>query len=96
MERLLDADDPMDIAQAQAVSKVGDTIVNAAKVELDFIRLTGVTPPAGLFSSGDDDVKPLAKLEGSGDLSELCLQCPLPDCDETSAKCLIQIETRKK
>ena len=28
-------------------------------------------------------------------MSLLCLQCPLPDCNEQSDKCLVQIEKRK-
>lgn len=38
---LRDADNPMDIARAKAVSDVAQTIINTAKVEVDRLRATG-------------------------------------------------------
>ena len=47
LARLQDKDNPMDIERAKAVSEVAQTIINTAKVEIDFIRI-----------SGQQDVKP--------------------------------------
>ena len=41
MERLMDENDPMDIDRANAVGKVGQVIVNSAKVEADFQKQVG-------------------------------------------------------
>lgn len=38
---LRDADNPMDIARAKAVSDVAQTIINTAKVEADHMRVAG-------------------------------------------------------
>ena len=47
IERLLDEDDPLDINMAKAVSDTAQTIINSAKVEVDFLKVTG-----GLEGSG--------------------------------------------
>lgn len=41
LEALQDEDKPMDIARAKAVSDVAQTIINSAKVEVDFINAVG-------------------------------------------------------
>ena len=41
LEALQDEDKPMDLARAKAVAEVGQTIINSAKVEVDFIKATG-------------------------------------------------------
>ena len=41
LEALRDPDDPMDIKRAKTVSDVAQTVINSAKVELEFIELTG-------------------------------------------------------
>lgn len=41
LEALRDTDDPMDIKRAKTVSDVAQTVINSAKVELEFIELTG-------------------------------------------------------
>lgn len=38
---LRDPEQPMDIDRAKAVSEVAQTIINTAKVEVDFMRQTG-------------------------------------------------------
>jgi len=40
---LRDKNDPMDIDRAKAISEVATTIINTAKVEVDYIRATGST-----------------------------------------------------
>ena len=47
IEKLLDDDNPMDVARAKAVSEAAQTVINSAKVEVEFLRVTG-----GLEGSG--------------------------------------------
>ena len=42
LEALKDPDNPMDIKRAKTVSEVAQTVINTAKVELDFVELTGL------------------------------------------------------
>ncbi|MDP1586617.1 MAG: hypothetical protein Q8M07_02640 [Prosthecobacter sp.] len=41
IEALQDADNPMEIARAKAIADVAQTIINSAKVEIQFIEATG-------------------------------------------------------
>jgi hypothetical protein len=41
LEALQDEEKPMDIQRAKAISDVAQTIINSAKVEVDFINATG-------------------------------------------------------
>lgn len=41
LEALRDKDEPMDLERAKTISAVAQTIINSAKVECDFIELTG-------------------------------------------------------
>lgn len=49
IEALADPDTPMDIARARAISEVAQTIIESAKVEVDFARVTGETVVGGLM-----------------------------------------------
>lgn len=46
LERLKDQDEPMDLDRARAVADVAQTIINAAKVEVDMVRAVGSIQPA--------------------------------------------------
>lgn len=41
LEALQDEDAPMDLDRAKAVADVAQTIINSAKVEVDFLKVTG-------------------------------------------------------
>lgn len=41
LEALKDEDRPMDLARAKAISEVAQTIINSAKVEVEFMAQTG-------------------------------------------------------
>jgi len=43
IEALRDKSNPLDIERAKAISEVATTIINTAKVEVDYIRATGST-----------------------------------------------------
>lgn len=45
---LSDKTAPMDIDRAKAISEIAQTIINSAKVEVDFIRATGAKESAFL------------------------------------------------
>jgi hypothetical protein len=41
LEALTDPDNPMDLERAKAVAEVAQVVINSAKVEVDYMRLTG-------------------------------------------------------
>lgn len=41
LEALQDTENPMDIERAKAIAAVGQVIVNSAKIEVDFLKVTG-------------------------------------------------------
>jgi hypothetical protein len=41
IESLKDTDTPMDVARGKVIANVAQAIINSAKVELDFLQLTG-------------------------------------------------------
>lgn len=51
IEGLLDPDKPLEIERARAVSDVAQTIINSAKVEVDFLRATGSQKDTGFISN---------------------------------------------
>lgn len=102
MEKLMDDDDPMDLDRAKAVADVAQVVVNTAKVEVDFIKQTGhggtafiqgQTPAAKLLSMPPVQAPPIEVIAESRD-EDLCQQCTLPECDDTSQRCLIKIKRR--
>lgn len=60
LEALADPDNPMDIERARAISDVAQTIINSAKVEVDFVKATNEIPVGGLMQPAPD--KPTPKL----------------------------------
>jgi len=49
IEGLLDEDNPMDIQRAKAVAEVGQTIINSAKTEVEFLKHTGAVEGSGFI-----------------------------------------------
>jgi hypothetical protein len=49
IEALLDEEKPMDITRAKAISNAAQAIINSAKVEVDFIRVTGGMEGSGFI-----------------------------------------------
>lgn len=43
IEQLLDEDSDMDVKKAQSIANVANSIINSAKVENEFIKITGGT-----------------------------------------------------
>lgn len=50
LEALHDTEKPMEIERAKAIADVAQTIINSAKVEVDFMRATGYTGPSGFIT----------------------------------------------
>lgn len=56
LEALQDKDNPMDLERARTISDVAQTIINSAKVEVDFMRQTGAMG-SGFIPAPDDPSK---------------------------------------
>ena len=41
LEGLADHDNPLDLDRAKAISEVAQTVINSAKVEVDYLKVTG-------------------------------------------------------
>lgn len=49
LEALKNEDKPMEIERAKAISEVAQTIINSAKVEVDFLKLHGASQGSGFI-----------------------------------------------
>jgi hypothetical protein len=49
LEALRDEDKPMDITRARAVAEVARVVVDSAKVEVDFLKVTGAERSTGFL-----------------------------------------------
>lgn len=50
---LRDKDAPMDLDRARTVAEVAKVLVDSAKVEVDFLKVTGATQGTGFLPDGD-------------------------------------------
>lgn len=64
LEGLMDKDEPMELDRAKAVSEVAQTLINSAKVEVDFIKATGRLHDSGFISSQKPELKPIGSSGG--------------------------------
>jgi hypothetical protein len=53
LEALKDKDAPMDIEPARAIADVAQTIINSARVEVEFLKATGNTTGSGFITIED-------------------------------------------
>jgi len=51
MERLKDDENPMDIARAKAVVEAAQTLINSAKVEVEFLNAIDSSEATGFFDT---------------------------------------------
>lgn len=58
LEALKDKDAPMELDRARTISEVAQTIINTAKVEVDFLRQTGQTQGTGFVQLPAPEVPP--------------------------------------
>lgn len=54
LEALKDEDKPMDVERAKAVADVARVIVESAKVEVDFLKVTGASRSTNFLPDADD------------------------------------------
>lgn len=66
LDALKDKNNPMDIERAKAVKDVAQTIINGAKVEVDFIRATG-SQGTGFIPALGIPEKPQVTATGTGE-----------------------------
>lgn len=52
------SDGSIDVEKAKAISEVAQTIINGAKVEVDFIKATGQSKASGLLTGSPADLPP--------------------------------------
>jgi len=72
IEGLLDEDDPMDLQRAKTISGVAKEIIHSAKVEVDFLKVTGGMEGSGFIPyeprkplpPGKPALKPVKKASG--------------------------------
>lgn len=60
---LKDKDAPMDIDRARAISDVAKTLIESAKVECDYLRITGETQGTGFISVDSSQANPLTIID---------------------------------
>lgn len=58
LEALKDDEKPMDLKRAKAVADVAKVIVESARVEVDFLRVTGATKSTDFLPLSDEDQLP--------------------------------------
>lgn len=51
LESLKDEDKPMDLDRARTIAEVAQTLINSAKVEVDFVKSTGAVTGSGFIPS---------------------------------------------
>jgi hypothetical protein len=62
LEMLKDPDKPMDVNRALAISKVADTIVATAKVEVDLVKAVSASAPGSAFFNLPEETRELPKI----------------------------------
>lgn len=62
LEALKDADKPMELDRAKAIADIAQTIINAAKVEVDLVKAVGGSAPSGGFFQLPEESRDLPKL----------------------------------
>lgn len=68
LEALKDNEEPMDLARARAIADVSRVIVDSAKVEVDFLKVTGGLRSTGFLpeDAGEETPRPKPKLAAGG------------------------------
>jgi hypothetical protein len=59
LESLQDKDEPMELDRAKAIADVAQTIINSAKVEVDFYKATGAQPNTNFIPDKPRELPPL-------------------------------------
>ena len=62
LEALQDKENPMDIDRAKAISKVADSIIDSARVECQFMDVTGTSGSGFIPANKDADRSKLGRI----------------------------------
>lgn len=65
LEALQDEEKPMDLERAKTIADVGKVIVESAKVEVNFLRVTGATKSTDFLPDGDVSVPASRRLSAA-------------------------------
>ena len=58
LRSLRDPEKPMELDRARAISQVAGTIIDSARVEVEFARVTGATDPQSAFMQSEPEKLP--------------------------------------
>jgi hypothetical protein len=61
LEALQDEDKPMDLDRARTIAEVSKVIVDSAKVEVDFLKVTGAVRSTGFLPDGEEAPVPTTR-----------------------------------
>ena len=61
LEALQDADNPMDLDRARTIADVAQVVVNSAKAEVDYLKVTGALTGSGFIPTSVMDQMPTQK-----------------------------------
>ena len=64
LEALKDTEKPMELDRAKAICEVSQTIINAAKVEVDLVKAVGGDAPRGGFFNLPEESRDMPRLLG--------------------------------
>jgi hypothetical protein len=75
LEALKDKDAPLDLARAKTISEVAQTIINSAKVEVQFLEALGAESASDFFASplrigAPDTARPALRSIAAGRVSK--------------------------
>jgi hypothetical protein len=59
LEALKDKEEPMDLDRARAIADVAKVLVESAKVEVDFLKVTGAARSTDFLPDGSEPIKQL-------------------------------------
>jgi len=61
LEELTDSESTYDIAKAKVVADIAQVVVNSAKIENDYIRITGASHGTGFIEEQRSEIKKLSE-----------------------------------
>lgn len=62
LEALKDEEKPMDLDRAKAIADVARVIVDSAKVEVGFLKVTGALKSTDFLPEADDEARPTKRM----------------------------------
>jgi hypothetical protein len=66
LEGLADKEEPLDLERAKTIADVGKVLVESAKVEVAFLKVTGALKSTDFLPDGSEPVKPSTRRLNGG------------------------------